>query len=115
MEIEFRIWLTDEKKKNRIFGEGPKRLLINVEKYGSLRQAAASMNMSYSKAWGVISKIEEQLKIKLLEKQIGGAKGGGSTLTPAAKDLLKRYCQMEKEVEDNILNVQKKIFGDFLY
>ncbi|MCR1898078.1 LysR family transcriptional regulator [Irregularibacter muris] len=115
MKIEFRIWLTDEKKENKIFGEGPKRLLMEIEEYGSLRQAAASMNMSYSKAWGVISKIEKHLNIKLLEKQIGGAKGGGSTLTPTAKDLLERYQKMEQEVETSISDIQQKFFDDFLY
>lgn len=109
MKLAIKLWLITDDNNEKIFGEGPEELLIKVDEYGSLRQAAASMNMSYSKAWGIISNIEKQLDLKLLEKQIGGVKGGGSTLTPTAREMLDKYFKIKNEVELYVQNLQQKL------
>ena len=63
----------------KFFGEGPARLLHGVEKSGSLRAAAISMDMAYTKA------------LKLIRRSTGGKDGGGSCLTPEGKEWLVRY------------------------
>ena len=75
----------------RFFGEGPCRLLRGIEECGSLRAAAAKMNLSYSKAISIMNRAEEALGFSLTEKQIGGKGGGGSKLTPQAVAFLKKY------------------------
>ena len=75
----------------RFFGEGPCRLLHGIEECGSLRAAAAKMNLSYSKAITMINRAEAVLGFALTEKQIGGKGGGGSRLTPEAVTFLKKY------------------------
>ncbi|MGM0471110.1 MAG: winged helix-turn-helix domain-containing protein [Bacillota bacterium] len=107
MELKWKIWL--EENENKIFGEGPKELLSKVDKLGSLRQAAVAMNMSYSKAWNVISMIEDNLGVKLLEKQAGGSSGGGSQLTQEGREILNNYRQLEIEVEEQL----EKIFAQY--
>ena len=46
------IFLDDQNQK--FFGEGPAQLLHAIETYGSLRRAAISMNMAYTKALKII-------------------------------------------------------------
>ena len=83
------VFLYEEDEK--FFGEGPCRLLHGIERTGSLRAAAMEMNMSYSKAIALINRAENALEFPLTEKKIGGKGGGGSHLTPEAKEFLKRY------------------------
>ncbi len=75
----------------RFFGEGPCRLLHGIEEHGSLRAAAAEMNLSYSKALAMLHRAEEVLGFSLTEKTIGGKGGGGSRLTAEAKAFLEKY------------------------
>ena len=49
MKSMTRITLVDDTGQ-KFFGEGPARLMHGVEEWGSLRAAAASMNMAYTKA-----------------------------------------------------------------
>ena len=49
----------------KFFGEGPCRLLRLVEETGSLRSAAASMEMAYSKALKLIKQAESSLGYSL--------------------------------------------------
>jgi molybdate transport system regulatory protein len=51
--------------------------------------------MSYRAVWGKIKATEERLGKPVLEKQTGGANGGGSTLTPLGRSLVERFRQLE--------------------
>lgn len=75
----------------RCFGPGIATLLHRVEERHSLRAAAASMDMAYSKAWRIIRTAEEVFGCKLLQSTIGGQHGGGAILTEEAKRLLTAY------------------------
>lgn len=75
----------------KFFGEGPCRLLRLVEETGSLRCAAASMEMAYSKALKLIKQAEFALGFPLTQRSVGGKDGGGSTLTPKGKAFLAQY------------------------
>lgn len=85
-----RVYLYDETGE-RIFGEGPCRLLHGVEELGSLKKAADRMGMAYTKALAMLQRAERGLGFGLTEKTIGGKGGGGSCLTPQAKEFLKKY------------------------
>ena len=75
----------------KFFGEGPARLLHGIEETGSLRAAAASMDMAYTKALKLIRNGEKALGFALIRRSTGGKDGGGSCLTPEGKEWLKRY------------------------
>ena len=75
----------------KFFGEGPCRLLRLVEETGSLRCAAASMEMAYSKALKLVKQAEEALGFPLTQRSAGGKDGGGSTLTPEGRTFLRQY------------------------
>ena len=49
------------------------------------------MGMAYTKAFGILKRAEETFGFSLTQRKIGGRGGGGSMLTPGAKELLMRY------------------------
>ena len=72
----------------KCFGPGVAELLRRVRELHSLRAAAMSMNMAYSKAWTVLRTAQEGLGVKLLRSSTGGRNGGGARLLAAYED----YC-----------------------
>lgn len=82
-------FLDDENEK--FFGEGPCMLLHAVEEKGSLRAAAISLGMAYTKAFKIINNAEKALGFALTVRAVGGKQGGGSVLTEEGKEWLKRY------------------------
>ena len=78
---------TDQK----CFGPGVAQLLRRVDELHSLRAAAMSMSMAYSKAWTVIRSAEEGLGFKLLSSAAGGKNGGGAVLTDEARRMIGAY------------------------
>ena len=94
MERELHLKLTVRLYSNdnqRCFGPGIATLLERVQEHKSLRAAALSMEMAYSKAWRIIRTAEQVFGCKLLDSTIGGQHGGGAVLTPEAECLLNAY------------------------
>jgi molybdate transport system regulatory protein len=108
MDVSWRICLKEDNIK--IFGKGPKTLLLKIDELGSIRKAAISMNLSYTKALNMVLNLEMGLGIKVLEKQIGGKNGGGSKLTKEVKDLIKKFDELEMEVGECITELFNKKF-----
>ena len=75
----------------KCFGPGVAELLRRVRELHSLRAAAMSMSMAYSKAWTVIRGAEEGLGFKLLTSTAGGKHGGGAELTDEARQMIAAY------------------------
>ena len=57
----------------------PAALLHAVQQLHSLRAAALSMDMAYSKAWTIIKNSEKALGFPLLTSTTGGKGGGGQS------------------------------------
>jgi molybdate transport system regulatory protein len=68
------------------------------------------MGMSYSKAWKLLRMIEQRLGFKLLEREVGGRSGGGSRITPRAKELMSCYALFREETHQAV----KRIFQERL-
>ena len=75
----------------KCFGPGIAVLLQKVQELHSLRAAAMSMNMAYSKAWTVVRNAEDGLGFHLLTSTAGGKHGGGAVLTDEARQMLTAY------------------------
>ena len=102
MEKELQLKLTVRlytEDRTRCFGPGIATLLHRVDEHSSLRSAAASMEMAYSKAWRIIRTAESVFGCKLLSSTIGGNHGGGAVLTPQAEQLLAAYRAYQVQVE----------------
>jgi molybdate transport system regulatory protein len=65
-------------------------LLRAVDEAGSLNAAAEELGRSYSRAHKRLTELEAELG-PLVERERGGAGGGGSALTAGARDLLARF------------------------
>lgn len=83
------LWL--EKDGERFFGPGPVELLGLIEETGSINQAAKKMQMSYKKAWEMINNLNTVARQPLVITSTGGEKGGGSCISPEAKELVAHY------------------------
>ena len=90
MISDIRVFLCDDDHL-RFFGEGPCRLIHLIEETGSLRAAAISMGLAYTKALSIMKHAEKNLGFPLTARRIGGKGGGGSILTPEAKEFLHDY------------------------
>jgi len=82
-------FLNEDGKK--FFGEGPARLLREIDETGSLRAAAISMGMAYTKALKLMKQAEDTLGFSLITRTTGGKAGGGSILTPEGTRWLRQY------------------------
>lgn len=90
-EVEPRSKLWIEKNGEVVLSDWRVALLEAIGRTGSLAKAAEEMGVPYRSAWQKVKESEERLGIRLVETQSGGAEGGGSLLTDAARDLLRRY------------------------
>ena len=98
--IRSKIWIVDETGKV-VFGLGRLKILKAIEQNGSIHAAAKELKMSYRAVWGRIKATEDRLGRALLVKNIGGASGGGSTLTPFAKNIIERFKALHNEVNSD--------------
>ncbi len=101
---------TDEK----CFGPGIARLLHQVQELHSLRAAAISMNMAYSKAWTIIKNAENALGFSLLHSVTGGKGGGGAALTTEGEALLSAYDSFCDEMRTYSNRLFAEKFGNLL-
>lgn len=67
------------------------QLLQAIDATGSITGAAHELGIPYKLAWERIHEMEQRLGQRLVDAQVGGAHGGGATLTPAARDYIRRW------------------------
>ena len=88
------LWV--ENQGRRFFGPGPVELLSLIEETGSINQAAKKMGMSYKKAWHIVNNLNATSTEPMVITATGGTKGGGSTISPEAKDLITYYHDLRE-------------------
>lgn len=111
MKVVSRLYFLDEQDE-KFFGEGPYRLLKQVEETGSLHAAAYALGMAYTKATKLLKNAEKSLGFPLTVRKIGGKAGGGSVLTPEAKSFLVRYEVYRSQCFEHNQKLFKDYFGD---
>ena len=97
----------------KFFGEGPYRLLCGIRRCGSLRAAAQSMDMAYTKAFRMIKCAEQYCGFPLTSRTIGGDGGGGSVLTREAEELLNRYERLQSSCGQMADQLYQEAFSQF--
>lgn len=98
----------------KCFGPGVAQLLHAVQELHSLRAAALSMDMAYSKAWTIIKNSEKALGFSLLDSTTGGKGGGGAALTPEGARLLRAYDTFCSRLHDAADELFQEEFVPFL-
>ncbi|SMC08833.1 molybdenum-dependent transcriptional regulator [Nitratiruptor tergarcus] len=97
MEIGTKLFFNE--KDRGFLGKGRIELLKAIEKYGSINKAAKALGISYKKAWESVSAMNALSPQPLILSQTGGKRGGGSELTPYAKELIERYEEADKTIQ----------------
>ncbi len=85
-------------KKNQVV-----TLLEEIDRCGSINQAAKAVGMSYKAAWEKIETVNNLSTQPLFSRQVGGSGGGGTVLTEAGLAFLQRARTLQKEFT-NFLN-----------
>jgi molybdate transport system regulatory protein len=98
MDLGAKIWL--EEKGKSVLGAGRLALLKAIESEGSIAGAAKKLNISFRSAWGLVGTAEENLGVKLLDRQKGGTGGGRTTLTPEARELVAMFERLVRETKE---------------
>lgn len=112
LKLTIRLYTDDNR---RCFGPGIATLLERVRDHHSLRAAASSMEMAYSKAWRIIRTAEEVFGCKMLDSTTGGRNGGGASLTPEAERLLAAYRAYQADVERCARERFEEAFGFYTH
>jgi molybdate transport system regulatory protein len=86
LKISGSLWLESDGK--HFFGPGPVELLERIDETGSISEAARGMRMSYKKAWELVNTLNAQCTRPVVIPRTGGEKGGGSSITDEARELI---------------------------
>ncbi len=108
MRSRVKLWL--EQDGRIVMSDYRLRLLGLVEETGSLAEAAERMGLSYRRAWGKIKELERNLSLPLVQSAVGGAGGGHTAITPEGRELLRRYAEFQRRVEDAVRNAYESVF-----
>ena len=92
-QVQFRLRI----KRRDIIAIGPGKvsLLESIARTGSISAAGRELGMSYRRAWLLVDEINRSLIEPAVSTAAGGAKGGGTSLTPVGEELVQRYRAVE--------------------
>jgi molybdate transport system regulatory protein len=76
-------------------GPGKARLVAAIDATGSISAAARAMGMSYRRAWQLVDALNESFSQPVVLTATGGRRGGGASVTPFGRQLIRRYRTME--------------------
>ena len=72
-------------------------LLEEIDRCGSINQAAKTVGMSYKAAWEKIENLNNLCPEPLIIRQAGGSGGGGTVLTEAGHAFIARARTLQRE------------------
>ncbi|PSH62290.1 transcriptional regulator [Phyllobacterium brassicacearum] len=80
-------------------GRGKMQLLEHIKSTGSISAAGRAMDMSYRRAWLLVSAMNSMFLHPVVDSQRGGKQGGGAVVTEFGEELLSRFRSMEAKLE----------------
>lgn len=98
-----RALVTLTKRGISVIGEREARLLDAVDRVRSIKDAAAEAGISYRTAWSAIQQMERALGRPVVVSRAGGPGGGATTLTDECKQLLARYHDLRRRLEEELM------------
>jgi molybdate transport system regulatory protein len=80
---------------------GPRyvRLLEEIDRRGSIREACSRVGLSYRTCLNRIRRMERVLGAPVIHTTRGGSSGGGSELTAQARDIIRLYRAWRTDLE----------------
>ncbi len=102
-----RVWI--EGKEGTFLGYGRVVLLERIRQYGSISEAAKSMNMSYRHAWELVDSMNRQSRKPLVVTATGGKGGGGARLTETGEKAIDAFYEFYDDFKEFLKKEEKKI------
>jgi molybdate transport system regulatory protein len=82
-----------------LLGDTRIRLLEAIDRMGSIAKAARHVPMSYKTAWDALDDLDNLADSPVIVRSIGGAGGGGTTLTDYGRQLVAMFRVVEGEYQ----------------
>lgn len=92
-----KVWI--ERDGTVVISEYRARLLAAIVAHGSVAAAADAIGLPYRTAWKKLREMEDAAGMPLLESDSGGAAGGATRLTVAARELLDAFRRVSEPVD----------------
>lgn len=96
LQVRSKVWV--ERDGTVVISEYRARLLSAIAEHGSVAAAAEALGLPYRTAWKKLREMEVAAGVPLLESDSGGAAGGASRLTVAARHLLDAFRRVSEPV-----------------
>ena len=97
-EIRNRLWL---EKDGELYIVGNRvALLEKIDEYGSIAEAARSMNLGYRNAWLWVEAMNRLAPTPLVEKITGGRGGGHARLTDEGRKIITEFKELNARVRE---------------
>lgn len=101
-------------RENKLLDKSGALLLQMIAYIGTVKGACEKLQISYSKAWGMLDEMEKNLGFPLVERRPGGEYGGSSQLTAEGRSLLERYEAFVEKVRQYADACFGECFGNFV-
>jgi molybdate transport system regulatory protein len=96
--VNGRVWV--EKDGELYLGWGRIVLLQRIEELGSIAAAATSMKLGYRNAWLWVDSMNRLAPTPLVEKRVGGEKGGYAHLTDEGRKAIRDYKELRQKFQE---------------
>jgi molybdate transport system regulatory protein len=93
----------------RLGGADRVALLEAIAQTGSMTRAAQRVGISYKTAWDRVHGMNNVSREPLVVRSVGGAGGGGTTLTPYAQALVAAFRQLERDHDEVVGRLAKNL------
>ena len=100
LQLRCKVWL--ERNDAVALSDWRVQLLEEIDRRGSLAEAARHIGVPYKTAWYKLKEMEQALGQKLLDSASGGARGGGASLTPAGREAVQQYRALTDGLEASL-------------
>ena len=97
LSVGGRVWINS--MKDTSIGKGKIQLLEQIQRLGSLRQAAIDMKMSYQQAWNKVNVLNNDFEKPLVILQRGGKDGGKAEITEFGMFIIQTYHNLNDEFQ----------------
>ena len=114
LEIRSKIWIERRGRGDVVLSEWRVELLEAIDAHGSLSRAAEALDIPYRTAWERVKATESEIGFRLLDSESGGLDGGGSSLTPQARELCRRFRRISGGIQEVVSRRFAVEFGDGL-
>ena len=84
-------------------------ILRRIHETGSISEAARLSSVSYKAAWQALETLTNLAGAPLVEKEVGGNKGGGTKLTPAGLTVLELSEKLTKAREAVLMEFAARV------